>query len=258
VLERTLFPNGIAVLTSSRLRSEGFLAAFTERSGGVSDGAFASLNLGLRAGDDIGRAIRNRRLLATTLGLDGFAAGQQVHGTRVVRVGRGRAGSGFEDPALTLRGTDAMCTSTRGIGLAVLTADCVPIALADPSTGLIAAVHAGWRGIARGMVRAAVGRFRSPGDVLAVIGPAIGPDHYEVGPDVAAAVGDAVPGGAPITRRGGRLLLDLAGSVEAILRHLGVPRVEQAGACTACKPDRFYSYRRDGLTGRQGLVVARL
>jgi len=111
--------------------------------------------------------------------------------------------------------------------------------------------------VAAGMVQAAIGEFPDPDRVEAVVGPAIGPDHYEVGDDVASAVGAGSEGGAITHRAGSRLLLDLPGTVARSLRNLGVSHVAEARECTACQPERFFSHRRDGSTGRQGLVAVR-
>jgi YfiH family protein len=257
------------VLVSKRLESDGFLFAFTERTGGVSTGPFASLNLGLRTGEDPAAALANRRQLCEVLGIPSFACVRQVHGAQIARVGPKRAGAGFEDPADAVADADAMITSSRGVAMAVLTADCVPIAIADPATGRFAVVHAGWRGIAAGMLTAAVAAVRgeasgaksdatSGGELHSAVGPAVGVDHYEVGEDVAFAVSAASPDGAITKKTGGRLLLDLPGTAVRILKAAGVNKIDRAEECTACLPERFYSYRRDGETGRQALVGKRL
>jgi len=257
VLERRVLDGAITVLVSPGLESQGFLVAFTERAGGVSDGAFRGLNLGLKSGDDPDLVRENRRRLVGALGIPAFACPRQAHSANVVRVGPGSAGIGFTDPADAFAATDGLMTTSRDLPIAVLAADCVPLALVDPGAGEIAVIHAGWRGVAAGMIRAALGTFADPADVEAVIGPAIGPDHYEVGPEVATAVSAASEGGAVTRREGSRLLLDLPGTVARTLRRLGVKSVEEAEECTACQAERFFSYRRDGSTGRQGLVAVR-
>src|SRR5262249_34581102 len=174
---------GIAFLTSKRLESDGFLVACTERTGGASTGPFASLNLGLRSGDDVEAVHENRRRVIAALGIEPFACVRQKHGARIVRAGPSRAGAGFTDPDEALGDAAGMRTPRKGVAIAVPTADCVPVALADPSTGRLAVVHAGWRGVAAGILRAALHAFANAGEVRALIGPAIGPDHYEVGED---------------------------------------------------------------------------
>ena len=115
-------------------------------------------------------------------------------------------------------------------------------------------VHAGWRGLAAGIVDRVLDRVRG-GTPVAAVGPAIGPCHYEVGEDVAEAVADGSPAGAVVERRRGRIFLDLPATVEAVLRRGGVADVDLAGECTACHPERFFSHRRDGVTGRQAVVA---
>jgi YfiH family protein len=256
-MDRRTMPGGIIVLVPPDLEAAGFAVAFTERGGGVSTGSFRSLNLGLRSGDDPALVAENRGRLSAALGIDRFACAQQVHGARIHRVGWKDAGSGYRDPAESFRGVDALLTDERDLALAVLTADCVPVVLADPGFGRLAVIHAGWRGTAAGILVEALGVFDDPAAVMAAIGPAVGPDHYEVGEDVAAAVSAACPSGAVTTRDGSRLYLDLPASIGAILEGAGVRRISRTEVCTACEPDRFFSYRRDGSAGRQGVVAVR-
>jgi purine-nucleoside/S-methyl-5'-thioadenosine phosphorylase / adenosine deaminase len=256
-MERRVLGDGVRVLVPDRFESAGFVVAFTERTGGVSRDPFHSLNLGLRCGDDPARALENRQRVRAALGIPPFALVRQAHGRNVVSAGPDAVGAGFEDPATALGRADGIITSTPGVPVAVLTADCVPVALADPATGQVAVVHAGWRGVAGGVLPAAVARFATPGEILAVVGPAVGPDHYEVGPDVADAVSAASPGGAVARRSGSGILLDLPATVATILSGLGVRSIEREETCTACETERFFSYRRDGITGRQALVAMR-
>ncbi|HXY72448.1 MAG TPA: peptidoglycan editing factor PgeF [Actinomycetota bacterium] len=250
---------GIRTVVSRRMESDGFLVAFTGREGGVSADPFASLNLGLRSGDDPADVARNRRRVADALGVGAFACVRQVHGARVVRAGKARAGAGFEDPATALGDADAIVTTTAGVALAVLAADCVPVALADARSGRVAVVHAGWRGIAAGVIGEALKHFPEPADVRAAIGPAICVDHYEVGEDVAFSVSAAIDGGAVTRRAGDALHLDLPASIARALKAAGVRNTERAEECTVDLPARFFSHRRDGeRTGRQGLVAMRV
>jgi YfiH family protein len=259
VLERRTLEGGVTALVSKQLESHGFMVAFTERGGaGWSTGPYRRLNLGLRTGDAAGRAARNRDLACTALGISRFATGEQLHGARVARVGPKKAAAGYETAETAVPGADALVTSSKGVALAVLTADCLPIALVDPGAGLLAVVHAGWRGIAAGIIPVALGVFDDAAAVRAVIGPGIGIDHYAVGEDVALAVSAATEGGAISKRSGAKLLLDLSGTAAKILKEEGVKSVERSPECTACERDRFFSYRRDGETGRQALVATRL
>jgi YfiH family protein len=257
-MERRTLPGGVTALVPGDLEEAGFVALFSERSGGVSTGAFESLNLGLRCGDDPELAKQNRARLCAAAGVADFACGRQVHGTRIERIDRDRSGSGYLDPVDAMVATDGLLTDEQGVALAVLTADCVPVVLADPGSGRLVVVHAGWRGIAAGIVSEALRAFDRPTDVRAAIGPAIGPDHYEVGDDVALAVGAACPSGAVTRSDGGRLLLDLPSSIAGILGDGGVDSISRTDSCTSCEEDRFFSYRRDGATGRQGLVAVRV
>jgi YfiH family protein len=254
--ERTL-PNGVRALVSTAFEDEGFLAAFTERAGGRSEGVFGGLNLGFRYCDDPAVVAENRRLVREALGVGPFACPQLVHRTWIAPVGTGRAGAGFDRPEEYVRGADGLVTRAPGRPLAVMAADCLMVALVDPATGRVAAVHAGWRGLAAGIVHRAVSMFDRPDRVLAAIGPAIGADHYEVGPEVPAALAGVSSPGAVTVRRNGRTHVDLAATAERVLDERGVRKIERAELCTACWPARFYSYRRDGRGGWQGLVVER-
>jgi YfiH family protein len=230
--------------------------AFTERTGGASPAPFDSLNLGYRTGDRSERVNRNRRLAVTALGMPPFTVGEQVHGARIARVGERRAGAGFDRVAGAIPSTDALSVTRTRLPVAILVADCVPLVLAAP--GLLVAVHAGWRGLASGIVDRAVGLFAHGPRPAAAVGPAIGPCHYEVGSDVALSVTAGSPAGARVERRGGRTFLDLPGTVAGILRAAGIRSADRAEVCTACQDDRFFSHRRDGRTGRQAAIAMRL
>jgi len=257
--ERRSLGHGAFALVSTSLEQAGFLAAFTERGGGSSEGPLASLNLSQVVGDDPMRVRANRDRVVAGLGLgDGFALPEQVHGSALAVVDASNGGAGFHEPGDRLESADAVLTSERGVPVAVLTADCLPVAMASPSAGVLAVVHAGWRGLASGILGRATAAFDGRDDVLAAVGPAIGPDHYQVGVDVVERVETGAGVTAVTDRRDGRVFLDLAGTAETALRSLGVARVEVARVCTACEPDRFYSHRRDdGATGRQALVAVR-
>jgi YfiH family protein len=257
-IERRPLAGGAYAVVSSSLERAGFLAAFTERTGGVSPAPFDSLNLSLSTDDDPANGRENRARVVSALRIPPFASAYQVHGSGAVRVGAERAGAGFDDPEARLPPADILYTKRRGVPLAVLTADCLPVVLAAPDEGTVAVVHAGWRGLAAGILASAVSLFEEPAALLAAVGPSVGPCHYEVGEAVAREV-DFGSGGRAVTGRGGSSLsLDLAGTACATLKTLGVDRVEVSGLCTACEGDRFYSYRRDGATGRQAAVAMRL
>jgi polyphenol oxidase len=256
--DRRTLPDGGHVIVSTALERDGFLAAFSERSGGISDGSCRSMNLSFAVSDDDENVRANRARLADGLGIERFATAQQVHGSNVVRVGAQRAAAGWTSLGDRIPAADAMTATAPGLALAVLTADCVPVVAASAAEGTLIVVHAGWRGIAAGVVGAAAAVFQNPSDVRVAIGPAIGPDHYEVGEDVVAAVAAGTKGDAVAERRDGATRLDLAGTVRAELRALGISKVDDVGLCTACHPDRFYSYRVDEITGRQAGIAMRL
>jgi YfiH family protein len=224
----------------------------------VSRGPYRSLNLGLSSGDDRDRVRTNRRRACHALGIAPFAHPHQVHGAKIARVGPARAGAGFEEPAETLDGADALFTTSKNVPIAMLAADCVPVALAEPRTGKLAVVHAGWRGMAAGVLGSALAPFEEAATVRAAIGPSIGLDHYEVGQEVAVAISAATEAGAITKRVGPHLFLDLAGTAARILKEHGVRSIERDDLCTACETERFFSYRRDGATGRQALIAVRL
>jgi YfiH family protein len=213
-------------------------AAFSTRRGGVSEGPYESLNLGILTDDDPEHVEENRRRVLAQAGVERFAMGHQVHGAELAE---------WQGPSSQpLERVDAHTTTVPGLGLLVLVADCLPLALAGP--GRAAMVHCGWRGLASGIVEGALERFDEP--PAAALGPCIGRCCYEVGQEVLDAFAD-LDGVAD-----GRML-DLRAAAEAKLRARGVERVEHVDLCTSCNPDLFFSHRRDrGVTGRQcGIVV---
>jgi polyphenol oxidase len=250
---------GLRVVVAADCEADGFLVAFTERHPGGSSSPFDTLNLSLAVGDDRERVGQNRDALCHAFGIDGFAVGQQVHGAGIARVEPESSDAGFRDHGAAFPATDALVTDARGVGVAVLVADCVPVALASPATGRVAVVHAGWRGTAARVMQRTLDAFGETSDIRAAIGPAIGPDHYEVGSGVIDALGGVGPVRVAERTAAGRCRVDLPGTVEAILEDRGVRRIERSFDCTACLADRFFSHRRDGRrTGRQALVAMRL
>lgn len=210
----------------------GARVAFSTRLGGVSEGPYVSLNLGILTDDDGDHVRANREHLAQVLGIDEVAMGRQVHGTDLAT---------WDAPSTELIDVDGHVTDRPGLALLVLTADCLPVALAAP--GRVAMLHCGWRGIAGGIIANGVRAFDDP--PAAVVGPGIGQAHYEVGPEVLEAFAD-VPDAAD-----GRML-DLRAVAEARLRAAGVQDVRHVEHCTFERDDLFFSHRRDGgVTGRQ-------
>jgi YfiH family protein len=220
---------------------------FTTRRGGVSAGPYASLNLGRLTGDDGGNVDANRARLAATVGVPRtrFLHGRQVHGAAV------RRATEPPGPARPAMEEDGQATALPEHPALVFVADCLPVMLA--ADGAVAALHAGWRGLAAGIVAEGVRALRevgARGPVAAAIGPGAGGCCYEVGEEVHARFP-----GARVGERG----LDLAGIVRARLEAAGVAEVRAVGLCTLCAdPSLFFSHRRDGgVTGRQAGVVWR-
>ena len=225
--------------------------AFTTRRGGVSEGAFAALNLGLLTGDEPGRVVENRRRACEAVGTDAGRATmvRQQHGSTVVRAD----GRGILTPGTACQRGDGVWSDEPGQPIVTLTADCLPIALvrANGAAPRLAVLHVGWRGLLAGIVASGV-RALAGGRLTAAVGPGIGPCCYEVGAEVAGPFRATF--GTDVVR-GGRL--DLWTSAERALRAAGCEAVERTDLCTACDPARFFSHRRDnGRTGRQGVVAA--
>jgi len=216
----------------------------TTRAGGVSRGPWATLNLGMHTGDDPGHVKVNRARLEQHLPAPPQWL-QQVHGNNV-RAHAGTVGATQEGDALVADAPGRVC--------AVLTADCLPVFLCSREGDRVAVAHAGWRGLASGILAATVCALeRAPRQLIAWLGPAIGPEAYEVGPEVLAALGDA---GAGASRPcGERWLLDLYRVARAQLREAGVEQVYGGDFCTFSDPERFFSYRRDGETGRMASLI---
>ena len=248
----------------------GVTALVTTRSGGWSDGPFGApdgggLNLGDGASEVSGaardapdRVHANRRHLKESIGVTPQWL-TQVHGDRVL-VLDGPLQGGARPPE-----ADASVTLASGIACTVLTADCLPVLLCDDQARSVAAVHAGWRGMAAGIIQSAVRVLRQElkrpeARLLAYLGPAIGPCHFEVGPEVLAAMSAGLPGALSAFRPGpdGRAHADLFALARQCLASEGVEAVYGGGACTYCDAQRFFSYRRDRVTGRQGAMIWRV
>jgi len=225
----------------------GVRALITTRAGGVSRGAYAGLNLGMNSGDEVGDVAHNRASLAQWLPAEPLWL-RQVHGTTVVEAG-------------TLEGSpeaDAALARAPGRVCAVLTADCLPLLLCDAAGTTVAAVHAGWRGLCAGVIeQTLLAMDRPPQTLLAYLGPAIGPQAYEVGDEVRAAfvAADAQAEAAFAPGKPGKFCADLYALARQRLARGGVTRVYGGGYCTYNERDRFYSYRRDGATGRMASLI---
>lgn len=225
----------------------GVQAISTTRLGGVSEGAWASLNLGMACGDDALAVAENRRRLEALLpGSPRWL--RQVHGTRVIHLAQWQ--DGIE--------ADAAWTDRSGEVIAILTADCLPVLLADRRGQVAAAAHAGWRGLCAGVLPRLIDALPvEPQELLAWIGPAIARSAFEVGPEVREAFLAANPDFAPHFVRGhaDRWLADLKGLASHQLRALGVGRVSDCGLCSYADPERFFSYRRDRICGRMASLI---
>ena len=240
-------------------RIAGVGALMTTRAGGVSAGPYASMNVGVAVGDDPAAVAANRARLAETLGAAPVYL-RQVHGARVVRISAADAVAGAP-----LHDADAAVTSEAGVACVVQAADCLPVLLAARNGRAVGAAHAGWRGLAAGVAGAAVeavcaaAQCRS-GEVDAWLGACIGPDAFEVGPDVVRAFGVEPGRQDPAQRRfaakgGAKWLADLPALTRDRLRAAGVERVTGGDWCTVGDASRFFSFRRDGVTGRMAAAV---
>jgi len=229
-------------------------ALMTTRSGGVSRGRYAAMNVGLAVGDEADDVAANRRLLAGATGAWPVYL-RQVHGTRVVHVDEADAAA--DAP---VHEGDAAVTTVRGVACVVQAADCLPVLLAAPGGRAVGAAHAGWRGLAAGVVEAAVDAVVAaagcaPGDLRAWLGACIGPDAFEVGGDVLDAFEVARATPRFRAKGGGKWLADLAGLARDRLARAGVRDVSGGRWCTVSDAARFFSYRRDGVTGRMAAAI---
>ena len=240
------------MLTADSLETlPGIRHGFFSRQGGVSDGAYASLNCGFGSGDEPDRVAANRGRAMQRLGAptDRLATAYQVHSDRAAVV---------ETPWRVDERprADALVTRTPGLALGVLTADCVPLLLADQEARVVAAVHAGWRGALAGVAERAIDAMTALGaradGIAAAIGPAIEQPSYEVGPDFPDLFVDRDPADqdffAPAPRNG-HFLFDLKGYVARRLALAGIERIAGLAADTCAEPERFFSYRRTCLEG---------
>lgn len=240
-------------------RIAGVGALMTTRAGGASVGRYAAMNVGTAVGDEAARVAGNRRRLAEASGaLPVFL--RQVHGARVVRIGAADGGEGAP-----VHEADGCVTSDAGVACVVQAADCLPVLLAAANGRAVGAAHAGWRGLAGGVIEAALAAVCesagcAPREVSAWLGACIGPARFEVGADVLAAFGveATLQGGSArrfVARGGAKWLADLPGLAHDRLVAAGVERIDGGGWCTVSEPSRFFSFRRDGVTGRMAAAV---
>ncbi len=264
MLEARTDSNGLTWLACPLLERLGVPHAFSTRLGGVSAGPFASLNLGnpaqnAAADSDANIAENYRRLLAAT-GLAGrsLCRVHQLHSDRALVIRPGEP----HDNALQ---ADALVTSDPATIVSIRTADCVPLLLSSSDGRWVAAVHAGWRGVVAGILRRTLGRLmqestRPAADFSLAIGPCIGRDAFEVGPEVVREFQQAFGNDAPISgRRDGKAWIDLHAALRTTALRAGVPgeQIDQTDLCTYRRSDLFFSHRRDnGLTGRMACIIS--
>lgn len=261
MLQRRESPDGVVWYESPLLRDLGVRHAFSTRIGGVSGGIFASLNLGNPSGcpeqDPRANILENERRLLDAAGIGRetlICRVHQVHGPEVALVRPGEP----HDPH---RKADAIVSDDPARVVSVRVADCVPVLIAGAHGRIVAAVHAGWRGVAAGVVPAAAATMRALGAsaLCAAIGPSIGIDAFEVGPEVvealAASLGER---SREFTRRGrdDRWHVDLRGAIALQLANAGCDRIDTTDRCTYRDADEFFSHRRDqGATGRMAAII---
>jgi polyphenol oxidase len=249
-------------LTSPLLTAAGFRHAFFTRRGGVSTGPFSSLNFSVKVGDTPENVARNLDLAGACLGVAraGLFFSSQVHGNAVRELDAGDLPEG-----VLFEAADALVTDVTGLACAVRTADCVPVLIADPWSGAVAAAHAGWRGVVCGILAAALAtlerRGAAPSGLIAAIGPHISCTAFEVSEEVAGALAAAADDAVVDRTRGPKPHVDLRQAVRLQLTRLGFARgaIEDVPGCTYGDPERFFSFRRDGLeSGRHiSAIVAR-
>ena len=223
-------------------------AASTTRHGGLSQGAYSGLNLSTSVGDDAATVVKNRLLLMETAGLPESPRWlEQVHGNTAIEA----------SDHIRVRRADACVTDRPSQVCAVLTADCLPILLCDEKGTQVAAVHAGWRGLAAGVVESAVETFRQPEKVMAWLGPGISARAYTVGLEVRDTflADDANAARAFAPHGEDRWLADLPELARQRLHRCGVSQIYASGLCTYSDPLGFFSYRRDGVTGRMATLI---
>lgn len=233
-------PANVAALTSTR-------------AGGASAAPFDSFNLGDHVGDEPAAVAHNRQQLVEACpGLAAISWLEQVHGVAVVAAEAGPA-----------QRADAQFTQVQGLGCAVMTADCLPVLFCDRAGTQVAAAHAGWRGLCAGVLEATAATFPEPAQLLAWLGPAIGPASFEVGAEVRTQFIDAAPtvqrdataACFVVSAAAGHYLADIYELARLRLRAVGVTAIYGGGLCTVADPQRFYSYRRDGVTGRMASLI---
>jgi YfiH family protein len=224
-------------------------ALSTTRAGGVSSSPWSSFNLGGHVGDQPVQVEENRRRLANCAGIpvSSFGFMNQVHGTFIAELPR----------KLPVE-ADGCVTARSRLPCLVMAADCLPVLFCNRAGTQVAAAHAGWRGLCYGVLEQAVAWFDDPSDVMAWLGPAIGPEHFEVGAEVRNAFIEQAPEAHKAftsSSKSGHFMADLYSLARQRLKSAGVENIYGGHWCTFSEPDRFFSYRRDGITGRMASLI---
>jgi polyphenol oxidase len=262
-------PTHVQVITPDWPAAPGVRSAFTERAGGVSAAPYDSLNLGAGIGDSPEAVAENRGRVRETLGLPAEPAWlQQVHGAGVVDLGPTIVGPSAKSEGAAAGGAAALggtppigdASVARGTGrvCAIRVADCMPVLFAARDGSAVAAAHAGWRGLAGGVLEATVRGLGLPAaQLIAWMGPAIGPAHFEVGGEVRTAFTVTDPGAATafVPNSRGRWQCDLYALARRRLEGIGISGIYGGGWCTFAEPERFFSYRRSGQCGRMAALI---
>ena len=219
----------------------------TSRNGGTSSAPWATFNLGDHVGDDVAAVAANRALLVSRLPAEPLWL-TQVHGIAAVDA----------DQRPKIREADAAFARQPGSVCVVMTADCLPVLLCDRQGTIVAAAHAGWRGLAAGVLESTVAAMKvDPGELLVWLGPAIGPRCFEVGDEVrnAFVTDNPVAGLAFVSHEAGKWLCDIYLLARQRLQRMGIMAISGGGECTVTEADRYFSYRRDGVTGRMASLI---
>jgi YfiH family protein len=253
--ERT--EHGVAYMTASNISAA---HAFTTRAGGVSGGVYASLNLGMNRGDDLGHVRENYDIIchALDIGARDIVCSRQVHGRNVEVVTRADCGEVYTPSP---READGLITQEPGVALMVFTADCVPILLHDSRKGVIAAIHAGWRGTAMDIAGAAVRKMAEIfgcDEIHAAIGPCISQCCFETDRDVYEALNNALAEETErcAESRGDKFMVDLKEANRLLLLKAGVRNIAISDECTSCLPNKYWSHRRMGTDrGSQAAII---
>lgn len=255
----------LAYLTIPKWKEWGVDAVFSTRSGGVSNKPYSSLNLALHVGDEKQAVLQNRKIFLAELDLNwrDCVAAEQIHGVNVKIVSEKDKGLGMADRSSAIPACDGMLTKDT-VSLMAFYADCVPLYFFSPQSGLVGIAHAGWQGTVNNIVSSVLAVIRaaggSPEDCLAAVGPCIGPCCYEVGEDVAAIFRENFNDpGILLKISSEKYKLDLVKTNLALLLKEGIrpENISTANICTACHPEWFYSYRKEGCTGRMAAIITK-